>query len=163
MGEDGEGGKRGAGRDFLVREEGEDVGDAASATEGRFGVRGVGGLIRGRLDEEGGGDVGDGGSFEERWTAGDESEASLREGVTKLVNRGKRNRCWSFPSCGERLSSLSRSSPGRASEGASATDAFLVRRATLVSNRLSMPVRSLVPSSSVALTSVPSLALIDGI
>jgi hypothetical protein len=144
------------------------VGEPASATEGRFGVRGVGGLIRGRLDEEGGGDDGDGGSFDERWTAGDESEASLSEGVAKLVNRGKRNRCWSFPSCGEKLSSLSRSSPGRASEGASATDAFLVRRrATLVSNRLSTPVRSLVPSSlaisSVALTSVPSLAPIDGI
>jgi hypothetical protein len=74
------------------------VGELAFATEGRFGVRGAGVLIRGRLDEEGGGDDGDGESFEERWTAGDESEASRSEGVTKLVNRGKRNRCWSFPS-----------------------------------------------------------------
>lgn len=74
------------------------MGELASATEGRFGVRGVGGLIMGRLDEEGSGDDGDEESFEERWTAGDESEASLSEGVTKLANRGKRNRCWSFPS-----------------------------------------------------------------
>jgi hypothetical protein len=144
------------------------VGELTSATEGCFGVRVTGGLIRGRLDEEGGGDDGDGESIEERWTAGDESEACLSEGVAKLANRGKRNRCWSFPSCGERLSSLSRSSPGRASEGTSATDTFLERRrATFVSNRLSTPVRSLAPSSlaisSVTLTSVPSLAPVDGI
>jgi len=81
-GVDGEGGKIGAGRDFLVREDGEDVGELAFAIEGRFGVRGAGGLIRGRLDEEGGGDDGEGESFEERWTAGDESEACLSEGVT---------------------------------------------------------------------------------
>jgi hypothetical protein len=123
------------------------------ALEDRFGVWGEGVLIRGRLDEEGGGDDGDGELFEERLSAGDESEARLSEGVTKLVNRGKRNRCWSFPSCGERLPSLSRSSPGRAS------DTFLVRRrVTLDSNRLSTPVRSLLPSSlpisSVTLTSV---------
>jgi hypothetical protein len=74
------------------------VGELAFAKEGRFGVRGAGVLIRGRLDEEGGGDDGDGESFEARWTAGDESEASLSEGVTKLASRGKRNRCWSFPS-----------------------------------------------------------------
>jgi hypothetical protein len=74
------------------------MGELAFATEGRFGVSGAGGLIRGRLDEEGDGDDVDGGSSEERWTAGDESEASLSEGATKLVNRGKRNRCWSFPS-----------------------------------------------------------------
>jgi hypothetical protein len=89
---DGEGGKRGAGRDFRVREEGEDVGELAFGTEGRLEVRGPGELIRGRLDEEGGGDDGEGESFEERWTAGDESEACLSEGVTKLVNPGKRNR-----------------------------------------------------------------------
>lgn len=75
------------------------MGELAFATIGRFEVRGAGVLIRGRQDEEGGGDDG-GGSFEERFTAGDESEASLSEGVTKLVNRDKRNRCWSFPSCG---------------------------------------------------------------
>ena len=164
MGVDGEGGKRGGGRDFLSREEGDDVGELASAIEGRLWVRGAGVLIRGRVDEEGGGDDGDEGSFEERLTAGDESEASLSEGVVKLANRGKRNRCWSFPPCGERLSSLS---PDGASEGASATDTFLVRRrATLVSNRLSTPVRSLAPSSlptsSVTLTSEPSWAVIGG-
>ena len=161
VGVDGEGGKKGAGRDFLTRE-GEEVGELALTIEGRFGVRGAGVLISVRLDEVGGGEDGDGESFEERLTAGDESEACLSEGVTKLVNRGKRNRCWSFPSCGERLSSLS---TGRASDGASATDTFLVRRrATLDSNRLSTPVRSLEPSSlptnSVTLTSawVPSWA-----
>lgn len=74
------------------------MGELAFATEGRFGVRGAGVLIRGRLDEEGDGDDGDGESFEERWTAGDETEANLSEGATKLANRGKRNRCWSFPS-----------------------------------------------------------------
>lgn len=141
------------------------MGELAFATEGRFEVRGSGELIRGRLDEEGGGDDGDGESFEERWRAGDESEASLSEGETKLVNRGKRKRCWSFPSWIERLSFPS---TGRTTGGASTTDTFLVRRrATLVSNRLSTPVRSPVPSSlatnSVTLTSVPSFAVIGGI
>lgn len=56
-------------------------------------MRGAGVLIRGAPDEVGGGDDGGGESSEERWTAGDESEASLREGVTKLVNRRKRCRC----------------------------------------------------------------------
>lgn len=42
------------------------MGEVASGTEGRFEVRGAGGLIRGRLDEGGGGDDGDGESFEER-------------------------------------------------------------------------------------------------
>ena len=136
------------------------MGGLAFAMEGRFGVRGAGVLIRGRVDEGGGED--DGRSFEERLTVGDESEACLREGVTKLANRGKRNRCWSFPSCVERLSSPS---PGRASDGASATDTFLVRpRATLVSNRLSTPVRSLVPSSlPVSSVTRTSVAVIGGI
>lgn len=105
---DGDGGKRGAGRDFLGREEGED-GGFAFAAEGCLGVRGAGELIRGRLDE-GDGDDGEGESFDERWTVGDESDASLSEGVTKLVNPGKRNRCWSFPYSAERLSCPSRSS-----------------------------------------------------
>jgi hypothetical protein len=74
------------------------VGVLAFAMEGHFGVRGAGVPIRGRVDEGRGGDDGDGESFEERLTAGDESEASLSEGVTKLASRGKRNRCWSFPS-----------------------------------------------------------------
>ena len=102
---DGEGGKRGAGRDFLGRD-----GEFAFAAEECFGVSGAGELIRGRLDE-GDGDDGEGESFDERWTAGDESEASLSEGVTKLVNPGKRLRCWSFPYSPGRLSFLSRSSP----------------------------------------------------
>ena len=106
---DGEGGKRGAGRDFLGLDEGED-GEFAFATDGRFGESGAGELIRRRLDE-GGGDDGEGVSFDERWMVGDESEASLCEGVTKLVNPGKRNRCWSFPYSTGRLSCLSRSSP----------------------------------------------------
>jgi hypothetical protein len=41
------------------------------------------------------GDDGDDGEIdacEERWTVGEESEASLSEGVTKLVNPGNRNR-----------------------------------------------------------------------
>jgi len=49
---------------------GEGVGELAFAAEGRFGVRGAGGLIRKRFDE-GGGDDGEGESFEERWTAGE--------------------------------------------------------------------------------------------
>jgi hypothetical protein len=106
-GVDGEEGNRGAGRDFLGREEDGDAGELAFVTEGRFGVRGAGGLIMGRLgDEEGVGDDGEVGTCEERWTVGEESEASLSEGVTKLVNPGNRNRC----SPG-RLSCLSESSP----------------------------------------------------
>jgi hypothetical protein len=144
------------------------MGSLTFAIEGRFEDSGAGVPIRGRLDEEGGGDDGDGESFEERLTVGDESDAALSEGETKLVNRGKRNRCRSFPSCVERLSSLSRCSPGRATEGASATDTFLVRRrATLVSNRLSTPVRSLTPSSlptsSVTVTTAPSWDVIGNV
>lgn len=54
-GVDGEEGKRGAGRDFLSREEDGDAGELAFVTEGRLGVSGAGGLIMGREggDEEG--------------------------------------------------------------------------------------------------------------
>jgi hypothetical protein len=89
-GVDGEEGKSGAGRDFLGREEGGDGEEPAFATEGRFGVRGAGGLIMGRVGEDGGGE---GEASEERFRVGDESEASLSEGGTKLVNPGNRNRC----------------------------------------------------------------------
>ena len=54
-GVDGEEGNRGAGQDFLGREEDGDAGELAFVKEGRFGVSGAGGLIMGRLggDEEG--------------------------------------------------------------------------------------------------------------
>ena len=94
---------------------------------------------------------------------GEESEASLSEGVTKLVNPGNRNRCWPLPySPGRLLSCLSESSSPRLNNGggtgvmidSSVADTFLVRRrATLVSNRLNTPVRSLLPLS-LAVTSV---------
>jgi hypothetical protein len=108
-GVDGEEGNRGAGRDFLCREEDGDAGELAFVTEGRLGVSGAGGLILGREggDEEGVGGDGEEEACEERWTVGEESEASLSEGVTKLVNPGNRNRCWSFPYSPGRLSCLS--------------------------------------------------------
>ena len=111
-GVDGEGGKRGAGRDFLCREEDADAGELAFVTEGRFGVSWAGGLIMGRPggDEEDVGDDGEVEACEERWTVGEESEASLSEGVTKLVNPGNRNRCGSLPYSPGRLSCLSESS-----------------------------------------------------
>lgn len=48
----------------------------------------------GRLggEEEDVGDDGEIDACEERWMVGEESEASLSEGVTKLVNPGNRNR-----------------------------------------------------------------------
>jgi hypothetical protein len=59
-------------------------------------VRGAGELIVTRLggDEE----MGDAGdwevdAWEERCRVGEDIDASLREGVAKLVNPGKRNRC----------------------------------------------------------------------
>ena len=112
-GVDGEEGNRGGGRDFLGREEDAEAGGLAFVTEGRFGVSGAGGLIMGRLggDEEGVGDDGEVEACEERWRVGEESEASLSEGVTKLVNPGKRNRCWSLPYSPGRLSCLSEFSP----------------------------------------------------
>jgi len=91
---DGEEGNRDAGRDFLGRDEDGEAGELAFATAGRFGVRGAGGLIMGRLggeEEDVGGD-GEIDACEERWMVGEESEASLSEGVTKLVNPGNRNR-----------------------------------------------------------------------
>ena len=62
----------------------------------RFGERGAGELIVGRFGEyedEGDAGVGEGDAWDERWRAGEDIEASLSEGVTKLVNPGKRNRC----------------------------------------------------------------------
>jgi hypothetical protein len=111
-GVDGDGGKRGSGRDFLDREEDGGAGELAFVTECRFGVRGAGGLIIGRLggDEEGEGNDGEVGACEERCTVGEESEASLNEGVTKLVNPGNRNRCCSLPFSSGRLSRLGESS-----------------------------------------------------
>jgi hypothetical protein len=93
-GVDGEEGNRDAGRDFLGRDEDGEAGELAFATEGRFGERGAGGLIMGRLggeEEDVGGD-GEIDACEERWMVGEESEANLSEGVTKLVNPGNRNR-----------------------------------------------------------------------
>ena len=59
-------------------------------------MRGAGELIITRLggDEEVG-DAGDweGDAWEERWRVGEDIEASLSEGITKLVNPGKRNWC----------------------------------------------------------------------
>ena len=94
-GVEGEEGKRGSGRDFLWRDE-DDGGELAFPTEARFGVRGAGELIVTRLgDAAEVGDAGDweGDAWEERWRVGEDIEASLSEGVTKLVNPGKRNRC----------------------------------------------------------------------
>jgi len=92
-GVEGEEGRSGEGRDFLGREEDEVAGKLAFAAEGRFGVRGAGGPITGRFcEEEGCGDEEEE-WYDERWTAGEENEASLSEGVTKLVNPGNRNRC----------------------------------------------------------------------
>jgi len=93
-GVDGDEGKRGAGRGFLGREEDGDAGELAFAIEERLGLRGAGGLIMGRPggEEEDVGDDGEVEACEERWTVGEESEACLSEGVTKLVNPGNRNR-----------------------------------------------------------------------
>lgn len=93
-GVDGEEGNRDAGRDFLGRDGDGEAGELAFATEGRFGMRGAGGLIMGRPggEEEDVGDDGEIDACEERWMVGEESEASLSEGVTKLVNPGNRNR-----------------------------------------------------------------------
>jgi hypothetical protein len=85
---DGEEGKRGSGRNFLGRDE---AGGLTFGMKGHFGVRGAGELIMGRFgDEEEVGCWSLGSSRRHR--AGEDREASLCEGVTKLVNPANRNR-----------------------------------------------------------------------
>jgi hypothetical protein len=87
---DGEEGKRGSGRDFLGRGE---AGESTFGMEGRFGVSGAGELITGRFGDEEDDDE----AFwwlSGRCKAGDDTEACLCKGGTKLVKPANRNRVW---------------------------------------------------------------------